>query len=436
MKASPLLSAEIHRADWSLIYPVQSDAEGIHLLLQPYTLVAHTWEVFPWQMTGRMLNVLQCPQGIYEYLHLVLYFRARAAMLALTGKVLDRRDLFRAMNRHQAQIGGIYREHLIVNLQGYLRKSNLAGLPECHSEDSVGEEEDEKIELNRRSIRKVVRAAEAGFMKTLDFISVATRMEEEVAGHSVGFWVGGGDKPKGKEVGARVRRFEGGYVIRPSDEDTKRMIGIGQTFEPIAVGEADSTELGAPRAEMADGRLQTKDGKSGERGASSAEGKDDRLQTAEGRLKSAGRDQKSEEDRRTDCASHIGERERKKKGEAREPASDAVAKKAAELVLAAVAPALRCSKLNPDRGATDDLVQAFTLERKKRATDRATFRALARLDIEVARKTPDKAPWMRVGDANRHYNRAVRGEAVRADDVATRAFALERRYRRALREAG
>jgi hypothetical protein len=380
-------------------------------------------------MTGRMLNVLQCPQGIYEYLHLVLYFRARAAMLALTGKVLDRRDLFRAMNRHQAQIGGIYREHLIANLQGYLRKSNLAGLPVCHSEDSVGEEEVEKIERNRRTLRGVVQEAESKYLKTLDFISVATRMEEEVAGHSVGFWVGGGEETQGKEVRTRVRRFEGGYVIRPSDEDTKRMIGIGQPFEPIAVGEAESAERGGSK----------------ELGAPSAEGKDDRLQTADGRLKSAGRGQKSEEDRRTDppsrnsgatgCASH-NEGRRGTKNIVTDDPTATVAQKAAEIVLAAVAPALRCSKLNPDRGATDDLVQAFTLERKKRATDRATFRALARLDIEVARKTPDKAPWMRVGDANRQYSRAVRGEAVRADDVATRAVALERRYRRALREAG
>ncbi len=401
------VSEEIHKADWTIHYREQSDAEGIPLLLQPYTLVAHTWEDFPLHLSGRMLNLLQCPQGIYEYLHLVSYFRARAAMLALTGKVLDRKDLFRAMNKHQAQIGGMYREHLIAGIQGYLRKCNLAGLPECHSEDSGGEEEDERIERNRKALRKIVREAEVSFLKTLDFISVATTMEEEVAGHSVGFWVGGGEKQKEKEVRARVRRFSGGYVIRPSDEDVKRMIRIGQPFETIAVGEAE----GGKREEES--------------------GKGEAREAEQRRQKSGVRSQIGEENRRTECGSHIGGRRGKKKIE-EDDSTATVAKKAAEIVLASVAPALRCSKLNPDRGATDDLVQAFTLERKKQATDGATFRALARLDIEVARKTPDKAPWMRVSDANRHYNRAVRGESVRADCITTRADALERRYRRAI----
>jgi hypothetical protein len=184
-----------------------------------------------------------------------------------------------------------------------------------------------------------------------------------------------------------VRRFRGGYVVRPIENDVKRMVLEGTPLRTIVV-----------------------------RGATDAEGTGAAIPLAASP--------------KTDPPADASQ-----KSKATEQANATTAQKAAEIALATVAPALRCSKLNPDRGARDDLVQAFSLERKKHATDGETFTALARLDIETARKTPDKAPWMRLSDANRQYNRAVRGEAVRADDIATRAVALERRYRRALRDA-
>ena len=426
------MSEEIHRADWSIPYPKDLDEKNVTAVLGRLTDIEHDWEVFPWHLTGSMLKLLHCPQRSYEYLHLVWFFRARAAMLALKGQVLDLKDLFRALCKHQVQVGGIYRKHLIWNMEEFLRKENLAEIPDCHREDCDGGEADEKIERNRRTIRSVVRASEREYVKTLNFISVAETMDEEVARHTVGFWVKGGEKPNGNDIPARVRRFEGGYEVRPTENDVKRMIKIGQPFEKIMVRTGESTEragskeLGALRAERESraegGNLKPESEKRGRDGERSQ--------------KSGVRSQNGEEDRRTECGSHSGGRGQKKKDGVREPATDAIAQKAAEIVLAAVAPALRCSKLNPDRDATDDLVQAFTLERKKRATDGETFTALARLDIEMARKTPDKAPWMRLSDAHRHYSRAVRGEAVRAGDIATRAVALERRYRRAVREAG
>jgi hypothetical protein len=69
--------------------------------------VEHAGEACPWHLTTKALNLLETPQACYEYLHLVWFFRARAAMLALEGSVLDHHDLFRALSKHRVQVAGI-----------------------------------------------------------------------------------------------------------------------------------------------------------------------------------------------------------------------------------------------------------------------------------------------------------------------------------------
>jgi hypothetical protein len=233
------LSAEIHRADWTIPYPETCDPDHIPILLQPFTLVEHTGEAPPWHLTTKALNLLECPQEGYEYLHLVWFFRARAAMLALQGSVLDHKDLFRALSKHRVQAAGIYREHLIFNVREFLRKQNLVGLPGCHCENSAAVEENEKAERNRVVIRAILRGAEIEYLRTLNFISAATTMEEEVARHSVGFWAAGAEMPKGLDIQVRVRRFDGGYEVRPTENDIKRMVREGTPMRKIRVTNAE-----------------------------------------------------------------------------------------------------------------------------------------------------------------------------------------------------
>jgi hypothetical protein len=219
-------------------------------------------------LTTKALKLLEFPQKGYEYLHLVWFFRARAAMLALQGSVLDHKDLFRALSKYRVQAAGIYREHLIFNVREFLRKQNLGGLPGCHCENSAAVEENEKAERNRDVIRAIVRGAEIEYLRTLNFISAATTMEEEVARHSVGFWADGAEMPKGLDIQVRVRRFDGGYEVRPTEDDIKRMVREGTSMRKIMVREAgsgkregESAERGALRAEMEAGgrRLKTTD---------------------------------------------------------------------------------------------------------------------------------------------------------------------------------
>ena len=108
---------------------------------------------------------------------------------------------------------------------------------------------------------------------------------------------------------------------------------------------------------------------------------------------------------------------------------------AAEKTLAPIHPALRLSKMNPDSTVTDSLVLAFTRERVNRTTNSETFKYLARLDIETARATPDKAPWLRESAAVQHNARRVHDESIKPEEIASRARALERRYRRAIQKA-
>ena len=381
------MNTEIHLADWSIPYPADLDERCVPQILRSLTNVEHEMDVCPWYLTGRLVELLEKPEPSFEYLHFTVFFRARAAMLTLNGDVLDHTELYSALSKHQLQVGGIYRKHLQCYLLMFMQKHNMARLPECDRHRMDPFDDPSETEKNRDLMRRVIQAAERAFLNTLNFISESPGMDERIEGESMEFWVKRVERDRAIDVRVRVIRHAGGYRVKPCRDEAIATFGTGGTARTFTV---------RLQEEFPFGKAATIDGK----------------------------------DRRMD--SHGGRRRGKEKVAKGDDSTATVAQKAAEIALATIAPALRCSKLNPTRGATDDLVQAYNLERKKHATDRETFRALSRLDIETARKTPDKAPWMRLSDANRHYRQAVQGDAVRAVDIATRAVALQRRYRRAI----
>ena len=380
---------EILRAEWDITYPAGCNAESLPGFLRPLTYVDHGLNAFPWHVVGRLIELLEKPEPSFEYLHVTVYFRARAAMLALNGDVLDHTDLFGALSKHQLQIGGIYRKHLQRYLLMFMQKHNRARLPECDRHRMDPFVDPSEAEKNRDLLRRVIQAAERAFINTLNFISEGPGLDARIEGESVEFWVKRMERDRAIDVLVRVTRHAGGYRVKPCRDEAIATFGAGGTARTFAV---------RLQEEFPFGKAVTENSK----------------------------------DRRTDA--HCGRRSEKENVAKGADSTATVAQQAAEIALATIAPALRCSKLNPNRGATDDLVQAYNLERKKHATDRETFRALSRLDIETARKTPDKAPWMRLSDANRHYRQAVHGDAMRAVDIATRADALQRRYRRAIEQ--
>jgi len=376
------VNLEIHTADWSIPYPADLEERRVPQILRPLTNVEHEMNDFPWYTVGRLLELLENPEPSFDYLHVTVYFRARAAMLALNGDVLDHTELFGALSKHQLQVGGIYRKHLQNYLLMCMQKHNMARLPECDRHRMDPFDDPSETEKNRDLMRRCIQAAERAFINTLNFISEGPGLDARIEGESVEFWVKRMERDRAIDVLVRVTRHIGGYRVKPCRDEAIATFGAGGTARTFAV---------RLQEEFPFGMAMTEKGKE--------------------------RDLKGKE-----------------KVAMGDDSTATVAQQAAEIALATIAPALRCSKLNPNRGATDDLVQAYNLERKKHATDRETFRALSRLDIETARKTPDKAPWMRLSDANRHYRQAVHGDAMRAVDIATRADALQRRYRRAIEQ--
>jgi len=374
------MNTEIHLADWSIPYPADLDERRVPQILRPLTNVEHEMNDFPWYTVGRLIELLEKPEPSFDYLHVTGYFRARAAMLALKGDILDHTELFGALSKYQLQVGGIYRKHLQNYLLMCMQKHNMARLPECDKHRMDPFDDPGETEKNRDLMRRCIQAAERAFINTLNFISEGPGLDAKIEGESVEFWVKRMERDRAIDVLVRVTRHAGGYRVKPCRDEAIATFGAGGTARTFAVRLQEEFPFGMAMTEK---------------------GKD--------------RDLK-----------------RKEKVAKGDDSTATVAQKAAEIALATIAPALRCSKLNPTRCATDDLVQAYNLERKKHATDRETFRVLSRLDIETARKTPDKAPWMRLSDANRHYRQAVHGDAVRAVDIATRAVALQRRYRRAI----
>lgn len=160
MEGSLTLSTEMHRADWSIPYPADLNEKNVPGLLRPLTYAEHDWDDFPWHLAGRLVLLLEKPEASFEYLHLTYFFRARAAMLALTGDVLDQGDLFSALRQHHVQIGGIYRTHLLRHLRSFLKKHSLTQLPECGREHFDPVRESEQADKNRILIQSVAQAAE------------------------------------------------------------------------------------------------------------------------------------------------------------------------------------------------------------------------------------------------------------------------------------
>lgn len=237
------MNIEIHPADWSIPYPDDCKPGMLPRFFSALTHVEHEWDSFPWHLADELVNLLQNPEASFEYLHLTTFFRARAAMLALGDHVLDHDDLFEALSRLRAQAGGIYRAHLLAHVNAYLEQQNLKRLPDCSDDETEKAPLSERVTQNRLVFQNLVRIAEAEYLKTLNFISVATSLDEEVAGHSVGYWVKGAEMPKGRSVRVRVRKLAGEHIIRPARDEVKRLIHADRPLKKILVkpqGEFDS----------------------------------------------------------------------------------------------------------------------------------------------------------------------------------------------------
>ena len=280
--------SEIHRADWAIPYPSAVDEKSIPDALRAVTHVEHDWEAFPWYLAGRLVGLLEKPESSFEYFHVTAFFRARAAMLALKGDVLDHKDLFAALSRHQVQAGGIYRKHLLHYLRAFLKKHNFVQLPECDPPPFDPARDPEQPEKNRDLVQRVVRLSEHDYVSTLNFISVASEMEEEVARHSVGFWVNGADMPRPVDVRVRMRRHDVGYDLLPAHEEVKRLIRAGRPVKKIVVRMQE--EFGfAPagggisdlKGKISDGRKINHEGTKGKRRDNGLQATDHRLKTEE-----------------------------------------------------------------------------------------------------------------------------------------------------------
>ena len=174
------VSCEIHRAEWDILYPAGCDAASLPGFLRPLTYVDHDLNAFPWYVVGRLIELLEKPEPSFEYLHVTVYFRARAAMLALNGDVLDHTDPFGALSKHQLQIGGIYRKHLQRYLLMFMQKHNRARLPECDRHRMDPFVDPSEAEKNRDLLRRVIQAAERAFINTLNFISEGPGLDARI----------------------------------------------------------------------------------------------------------------------------------------------------------------------------------------------------------------------------------------------------------------
>jgi hypothetical protein len=227
-KASCPLIAEIHRADWTIHFPKDFDVEGILDVFQPLTHVEHELEAFPWHLTGRLVGLLEKPQSIFEYYQVTSFFRARAAMLALRGDVLYKKHWHAALVQHQVQVGGIYREHLLYFLRAFLKKHNFGELPECEVDALDLLRDPVRTAANRDLILRVVQWAESNYVNTLNFISLASSLEDEYRRHTLRYWVKGGGKPRGKDLQVLIRRHETGHDVLPSPNDAKTTLRAGR----------------------------------------------------------------------------------------------------------------------------------------------------------------------------------------------------------------
>lgn len=267
------MNVEIHPADWGIPYPADPDEKRVASVLRSLTYVEHELDDFPWHLVSRMTGILESPEASFEYLHLTGFFRARAAMLALKGNVLDHTELHSALGKHRVQAGGIYRKHLLRCIRTTISKYNLGQLPECDLHPLDPANDPNQTAINRDVIHRVVRATEIDYLKTLNYICVATEMEEEIARHSVEFWVQGAEMPKPLDVRVRVRQHDGGHDLLPAREEVKRLIRAGRPVHKIVVrlqGELEFAAKGDKGAgKMVNGEWLT--GKRKEHGAPRAE---------------------------------------------------------------------------------------------------------------------------------------------------------------------
>jgi hypothetical protein len=180
-------------------------------------------DAVPWHLANRLVQYLENPEAIFEYLHLTEFFRARAAMLALKGKVLNQAGLHTALSKYQVQVGGIYRYHLIRTARTFLEKHNLAQLPECDIHDVDPFHGPKQVEKNRELLHCVIQTADFDFLATLNFLSVANELHEEIANHPLGFWVKGAGKPDVVFVAVQVQKTDYGYDVMPPPDEVKRL---------------------------------------------------------------------------------------------------------------------------------------------------------------------------------------------------------------------
>lgn len=211
----------MQRAEWTIPYPTQCNPEHVPGLLRSVTTVKHEMDVFPWHLVSRLVNYLEKPEAIFEYLHLSEFCRARAVMLTLTGKVLNQTALHAALSKYQVQVGGIYRYILIRTARKFLENNNLALLPECDIYSFDPAHASIHFAKNRDAVERLIELAEYEFINILNFISVATGLHEEIAGHSLEFWVKGAERPDVVFVPAQVQVHEFGYDVMPPPDVIK-----------------------------------------------------------------------------------------------------------------------------------------------------------------------------------------------------------------------
>jgi hypothetical protein len=252
------LIAEIHRADWTIHFPTHFDEGGIPTVFQPLTRVEHEWEAFPWHLARGLVGLLEKPQSSFDYYQVTAFFRARAAMLALRGDVLYQKNWHAALVRHQVQVGGIYREHLLYFLRAFLKKHNFGELPECEVDALDLFRDSARTAANRDLIQGILRWVESNCVNTFNFISLAAELGEKVCGHTVGHWVKGADKPPPEDVHVLIRRHETGHDVLPSEKDAKESIRAGRNVTKSVVRVREEAAEGR-RSQTTDGRPQTED---------------------------------------------------------------------------------------------------------------------------------------------------------------------------------
>jgi len=213
-------------------------------------------DAFPWHLASRLVNYLENPEAIFEYLHLTEFFRARAVMLALKGKVLNQAGLYAALSRYQVQVGGIYRYHLLRTARNFLKMHNLALLPECDIYTFDPVHASNLAAKNRDAIQRLIELAEFDFINILNFISVANGLNEEIANHSLDFCVKGAGKPDVVFVPVQVHAHDFGYDVMPTPDEIKLRARDGRLVQkytvrklgelPLVKKPADSMQLVDP----------------------------------------------------------------------------------------------------------------------------------------------------------------------------------------------